>query len=85
MEDRQIRATLDRHWAASDANDLEGEHQIYREDIYREDAVLEYPSRASASAGGTRFSRLAPRSRTGNASQCGGLSARATSGSLNMS
>src|SRR6516164_7744452 len=38
MEDRQIRAALDRHWAASDANDFEAEHQIYRED-----AVLEYP------------------------------------------
>jgi hypothetical protein len=38
MEDREIRAALDRHWAASDADDLEGEHQIYRED-----AVLEYP------------------------------------------
>jgi hypothetical protein len=38
MEDQEIRAALDRHWAASDANDLEGEHQIYRED-----AVLEYP------------------------------------------
>ena len=38
MEDRQIRAALDRHWAASDANDFEGEHQVYRED-----AVLEYP------------------------------------------
>jgi hypothetical protein len=38
MEDREIRAALDRHWAASDANDFEGEHQIYRED-----AVLEYP------------------------------------------
>jgi hypothetical protein len=38
MEDREIRAALDRHWAASDANDLEGEHQNYRED-----AVLEYP------------------------------------------
>lgn len=38
MEDRDIRAALDRHWAASDANDLEMEH-----DIYREDAVLEYP------------------------------------------
>jgi len=36
MTDREIRAALDRHWAASDANDLEGEHQIYRED-----AVLE--------------------------------------------
>ena len=38
MEDREIRAALDRHWAASDANNFEGEHQIYRED-----AVLEYP------------------------------------------
>jgi hypothetical protein len=38
MEDREIRAALDRHWAASDANDLEAEH-----DIYRKDAVLEYP------------------------------------------
>jgi hypothetical protein len=59
MEDREIRAALDRHWAASNANDLEGEHQIYREN-----AVLEYLSRASACAGGGRFSRLAPRSRT---------------------
>ena len=25
MEDREIRAALDRHWAASDANDLEAE------------------------------------------------------------
>ena len=38
MEDGQIRAALDRHWTASDANDFEVEHQIYRED-----AVLEYP------------------------------------------
>jgi hypothetical protein len=38
IEDHDIRAALDRHWAASDANDFEAEHQIYRED-----AVLEYP------------------------------------------
>src|SRR5207302_6574211 len=38
MEDRAIRAALDRHWAASDANDFEAEHQIYREG-----AVLGYP------------------------------------------
>jgi hypothetical protein len=38
MDDREIRAALDRHWAASDANDFAAEHQIYRED-----AVLEYP------------------------------------------
>jgi hypothetical protein len=38
MEEQEIRADLERHWAASDANDFETEHQIYRED-----AVLEYP------------------------------------------
>jgi hypothetical protein len=38
MENSEIRAALDLHWAASDANDFETEHQIYRED-----AVLEYP------------------------------------------
>ena len=38
MKDDDIRAALNRHWAASDANDFETEHQIYRED-----AVLDYP------------------------------------------
>jgi hypothetical protein len=38
MEDHHIRAALDRHWAASGANDFEAEHQICRQD-----AVLEYP------------------------------------------
>jgi len=38
MEDPQIRAVLDRHWAASDLSDFEAEHEIYRED-----AALEYP------------------------------------------
>ncbi len=38
MDDREIRAALDRHWAASDANDFDEEHEIYRDD-----AVLEYP------------------------------------------
>src|SRR5215470_20355783 len=38
MEDREIRAALERHWAASDANDFVAEHEIYRED-----AVLHYP------------------------------------------
>ena len=38
MNDRTLRAALERHWQASDANDLEAEH-----DIYREDAVLDYP------------------------------------------
>ena len=38
IEDWGIRAALDAHWAASDANDFDVEH-----DIYREDAVLDYP------------------------------------------
>jgi hypothetical protein len=38
MDDRTVRLALERHWDASDANDFEGEHQIYRED-----AVLDYP------------------------------------------
>ena len=38
MSDNEIREALDRHWAASDANDFDAEH-----DIYREDALLEYP------------------------------------------
>ena len=38
MDDRAVRAALERHWAASDASDFDIEH-----DIYREDAVLDYP------------------------------------------
>jgi hypothetical protein len=38
MDNQTIRAALQRHWEASDANDFEAEH-----DIYREDAVLDYP------------------------------------------
>jgi len=32
MRDQEIRAALDQHWAASDADDFELEHSIYRED-----------------------------------------------------
>jgi hypothetical protein len=38
MDDQAVRTALKRHWDASDANDFEAEH-----DIYREDAVLDYP------------------------------------------
>ncbi|MBB3465227.1 nuclear transport factor 2 family protein [Rhizobium sp. BK377] len=38
MEDDEFRTALERHWAASDAGDFELEHEIYRED-----ALLEYP------------------------------------------
>jgi len=38
MHETEIRESLNRHWAASDASDFDAEH-----DIYREDALLEYP------------------------------------------
>jgi hypothetical protein len=38
MDDRTVRAALERHWAASDVSDFEVEHEIYRDD-----AVLDYP------------------------------------------
>ncbi|MFL0288232.1 nuclear transport factor 2 family protein [Mycobacterium sp. SMC-21] len=38
MRDDDVEAALRRHWAASDANDFATEHEIYRDD-----AVLEYP------------------------------------------
>jgi hypothetical protein len=38
MDDRTVRAALERHWDASDASDFKVEHEIYRED-----AVLDYP------------------------------------------
>jgi SnoaL-like domain len=46
MRDEQIRAALDQHWAASDANDLETEHLIYHED-----AVLDYPQSGERTRG----------------------------------
>jgi ketosteroid isomerase-like protein len=44
--DREIRAALDRHWAASDAGDFETEHRIYDDD-----AVLEYPQSGERTRG----------------------------------
>lgn len=38
MDDRAARIALERHWNASDAGDFEVEHEIYRED-----AMLDYP------------------------------------------
>src|ERR1700730_10182949 len=45
-EDRDIRAAFGRHCAASDADDLEAEHEIYHVD-----AVLEYPQSGERSRG----------------------------------
>jgi ketosteroid isomerase-like protein len=46
LRDQEIRAALDQHWAASDANDFETEHLIYHED-----AVLEYPQSGERTRG----------------------------------
>jgi len=46
LRDQEIRAALDQHWAASDANDFETEHRIYLED-----AVLEYPQSGERTRG----------------------------------
>jgi hypothetical protein len=45
-QEEQIRAALDQHWAASDANDFETEHRIYLDD-----AVLEYPQSGERTRG----------------------------------
>lgn len=45
MEDREIRAALERHGAASDESDFAVEHEIYRED-----AVLYYPQSGERTA-----------------------------------
>jgi hypothetical protein len=44
--DQEIRAALDQHWAASDANESETEHLIYHED-----AVLDYPQSGERTRG----------------------------------
>jgi hypothetical protein len=45
-QEERIRAALDQHWAASDANDFETEHRIYLDD-----AVLEYPQSGERTRG----------------------------------
>jgi ketosteroid isomerase-like protein len=56
MRDEDVRAALQRHWAASDADDFDAEHQIYQEH-----AVLEYPQSAERIRGRRRIqeSRMA--------------------------
>ena len=46
VQEKLIRAALDQHWAASDANDFETEHRIYLDD-----AVLEYPQSGELTRG----------------------------------
>jgi len=46
VRDQKIRAALDQHWAASDANDFETEHLMYHDN-----AVLEYPQSGERTRG----------------------------------
>jgi hypothetical protein len=52
VRDQEIRAALDQHWAASDANDFETEHRIYHEE-----AVLEYPQSGERTRGRRNIQR----------------------------
>jgi len=56
MTDDDVRAALQRHWAASDANDFAAEHAIYADH-----AVLEYPQSGERIRGRQRIqaSRMA--------------------------
>jgi hypothetical protein len=45
-QEERIREALNLHWRASAAGDANEEH-----DIYENDAICDYPSRASASLG----------------------------------
>jgi SnoaL-like domain len=56
MRDDDVRAALQRHWAASDANDFAAEHEIYADH-----AVLEYPQSRERIRGrqGIQASRMA--------------------------
>ena len=56
MHDDDIRAALQRHWAAADADDFAVEHEIYADD-----AVLEYPQSRERIRGrpGIQASRMA--------------------------
>jgi hypothetical protein len=57
--DQEIRAALDQHWAASDANDFETEHRIYHED-----ALLDYPQSGERTRG-RRTNALVSRAKSG--------------------
>jgi len=56
MRDHDLRAALQRHWAASDSDDFAAEHEIYQDD-----AVLEYPQSGERIRGrrGIQKSRMA--------------------------
>ena len=60
MRDEDVRAALERHWAASDADDFDAEHAIYAND-----AILDYPQSGERIRGARNIqaSRMAQPSR----------------------
>jgi hypothetical protein len=61
-----IRQGLDQHWAASDANDFETEHRIYREDAVLESARIPAVRRAETAVDATyRTNALVSRAKSG--------------------
>jgi hypothetical protein len=80
VQEEQIRAALDQHWAASDANDFETEHLIYHDD-----ALLEYHRQTSEPAADATYRANAPVSRTRRAFLSAELLAPVRFGSQNSS
>lgn len=78
MGDDGVRAALERHWAASDANDFAAEH-----DIYRTDAVLEYPQSAERIRGRANIEASRVAQPSTKRFTCDAYSATAICGSAN--
>src|SRR5947209_5585041 len=79
MRDQEIRIALDRHWAASDANDFEGTPSIARMRCWNTH------SQASESAVGATYRSHALSNRVKSVSLCGESVAAVIFGSPNTS
>jgi hypothetical protein len=78
MTSLDIRAALERHWAASDASDFETEHEIYCDD-----ATLDYPQSGERIRGRRQIQLYGPLSRTKSGSTLDASWAQMISGSQN--
>lgn len=65
MRDDDVHTALNRHWAASDANDFVAEHEIYRDDVLGVSAV-----RRAHPADGTTSRRRGLHNPTPSTSRC---------------
>jgi hypothetical protein len=73
--EQQIRATLEHHWSASAAGDLDAEH-----DIYQDNAICEYPQSGERIHGKNNLKSL----RGHHPGRPGGFAVRRISGSGNL-